>query len=97
MKNFVIALFVIALLVLSVLTLGFVGVGNSQKEAVEYSLIEHRVESGNRVWNIARQYNSDSVDPREVVYYFKKVNGGVNIKAGETVKVPVLEARGDSQ
>lgn len=45
---------------------------------------------GDTAWDLVGQYNN-GVDRREAVAAFKHLNGGVDIRAGNTVLVPVLE------
>ena len=51
--------------------------------------IEHTVESGQTLWDIAVMYRSDA-DPRQVVYEIEKANGcSALIRPGQVLLVPV--------
>ena len=50
--------------------------------------IEHTVESGQTLWDIAVMYRSDA-DPRQVIYEIKKASGCDSvIKPGQVIKIP---------
>jgi len=50
--------------------------------------IEHTVESGQTLWDIAVMYRSDA-DPRQVIYEIKKASGCDSvIYPGQVVRVP---------
>ena len=75
----------------------FVVVGMGEAET-EYSVIMHRVSSGDTAWDIVQEYNAATVKTQEAVYYFKQENGGSDslmLSVGETVRVPVLKERSD--
>ena len=55
----------------------------------EQVYIEHTVESGQTLWDIAVMYRSDA-DPRQVIYEIKKASGCDSvIYPGQVVRVPV--------
>jgi nucleoid-associated protein YgaU len=54
----------------------------------EQVYIEHTVESGQTLWDIAVMYRSDA-DPRQVIYEIKKASGCDSvIKPGQVIKIP---------
>ncbi len=54
----------------------------------EQVYIEHTVESGQTLWDIAVMYRSDA-DPRQVIYEIKKASGCDSvIYPGQVVRVP---------
>ena len=55
----------------------------------EQVYIEHTVESGQTLWDIAVMYRSDA-DPRQVIYEIKKASGcSALIRPGQVLLVPV--------
>ena len=55
----------------------------------EQAYIEHTVESGQTLWDIAVMYRSDA-DPRQVIYEIKKASGcSALIRPGQVLLVPV--------
>ena len=55
----------------------------------EQVYIEHTVESGQTLWDIAVMYRSDA-DPRQVIYEIEKANGcSALIRPGQVLLVPV--------
>ena len=54
----------------------------------EQVYIEHTVESGQTLWDIAVMYRSDA-DPRQVIYEIKQASGCDSvIKPGQVIKIP---------
>jgi nucleoid-associated protein YgaU len=55
----------------------------------EQVYIEHTVESGQTLWDIAVMYRSDA-DPRQVIYEIEKASGcSALIRPGQVLLVPV--------
>lgn len=91
----IIAVMALAIMLGSFVVVGVFNIGEAEED---YSVIMHRVSSGDRAWDIVQAYNDSSVDTREAVHYFKQENGGSDslmLAVGETVRVPVLKERGD--
>ena len=63
----------------------FMPTTNANNEQV---YIEHTVESGQTLWDIAVMYRSDA-DPRQVIYEIKQASGCDSvIKPGQVIKIP---------
>lgn len=54
-------------------------------------LLEYRVDQGDSLWEIARQYKNPDMDIREYIYLIKKTNklNGSQIVAGQLLMIPV--------
>jgi hypothetical protein len=78
---------VVLVLVLSIAYL-VMAVGTTRSMEIEY--IEVVARPGDTAWTLCRRANDASVDVRKAVWYFKQLNGTTDIRAWDTVQVPVL-------
>ncbi len=55
-----------------------------------YEIIRVTVGPGDTAWSLCVQANGGNVDPRRAVHVFRQLNDGIQIRAGNVVKVPVF-------
>lgn len=83
---------VILLMVVSiVLSVAAIAASDALADNTQYDIVTTVVHPGDTAWVICRRYNNGTtVDIRKAVYVFKQLNGGVQLKAWQTVEVPVF-------
>ena len=84
-------LFIAAAIVLIVMISNtFLGLNNASS-LTQQEYIEIEVQSGDTLWNLAREYMSDDNDIRRAVFTLRQINGiaAHELQAGQTILIPV--------
>lgn len=83
-KTIFFVFFIGSLLLISFFMTSYAGADNTR-------LIEYRVDPGDSLWEIAREYKNPDMDIREYIYLIKKTNklNGSHIVAGQLLMIPV--------
>lgn len=88
------ALILTALILAAVFALGFAA-GRSTAAGPQPVVIEYHVHSGQTLWEIAGALKAeygDSRDIREIIYYIRKDNGGLDtLQTGQRLKITMLQ------
>lgn len=56
----------------------------------DFNVVEIVVSPGDTAWRLVEKNNGPNTHTGEGVYYFKKLNGSVELKPGQVVLVPVF-------
>ncbi|MDI3547586.1 MAG: hypothetical protein PWR10_1238 [Halanaerobiales bacterium] len=82
----------ISVLLIATLIIFFYDFSSLGGKPVRY--LEVRVEKGDTLWSIAKNYNQINDDPRKIINQIKKVNGLENVilQPGQVIKIPQLNS-----
>lgn len=79
-----------ALVIILTLVVVIVGIAYAANSVSDVRTITVVVQPGDTAWQLCAAHNDKSIDLRKAVWYFKQINGTVQLKPYDTVKVPVL-------